>query len=552
MHLSQDHLQSLLDEALRRVAAPSGCAIALEGSIAEGFGNPRSDLDFVLIDDSDREFQVVPTLLFLGGHRVEVRIRSAREMRRQAEAVFGLYRQGADGIAQLDEEELDRCQRFVRAMPLRGLPLLESLRAAIPIELLAEVISAWFALQARRDLRCAIAMLALDRHLEAATWAAAALTGAAKSWLAVRGETYLAKKWLALQLERASGPDELKRRILALESPAHARLEPGAYVRAVAGLVPSLGIDGCPLELERLSLRRRPSVTTWQIGSRVHVLREQTDLFALGTAAARIWRALPFGLPLPLALARLGRIDPSAPRLVADLHGLGLVDLEWREAGPITRRGAAGAVPMTNRPILCDNGARLDEERDGPIGLVPMSPKRFAAAGMQLSYVNMVVENSREDALGAMQSAQWRTFERSLRRMIRHTCIALLSAFGVHPLPAREEVHAALFRIPSLPADLRSCLLELDAGLVAEDERAAAALLQRVEEAVARARALTGSTSYPSSFDSARAWQETLDLGYEWVRLGAFVDTEFPLEQARDLIASAGPTPTAAEERKRA
>jgi predicted nucleotidyltransferase len=61
--------------------APS--AVFLEGSIAEGFGNERSDVDFVAIVDNGLEPATMPYILFLDGRRIEVRMLSPARLRRE-------------------------------------------------------------------------------------------------------------------------------------------------------------------------------------------------------------------------------------------------------------------------------------------------------------------------------------------------------------------------------------------------------------------------------------------------------------------------------------
>ena len=49
-------------------------AVFLEGSIAEGFGNGRSDVDFVAVFESGLEPPTMPYILFIDGSRIEVRL----------------------------------------------------------------------------------------------------------------------------------------------------------------------------------------------------------------------------------------------------------------------------------------------------------------------------------------------------------------------------------------------------------------------------------------------------------------------------------------------
>ncbi len=542
MRLSITALQGILDQALEHVDVPADCAAALEGSLAEGFGNTTSDLDFVLIVEGAHDYPVMPALLFIDGRRVEIRVRSSQEMRRQHEQVRRALASGRQAVGRLDEEDLDRCQRFAGATVLRGGELIETLRGELPSELLEQAISTWFLGQARKAARCAAALDALNDDLAAASWASSALTAAAKAWVARHGETYLAKKWLGLQLTRARCAPAVRDRILELQSPDHGGIRPRAYTGEVIAFLPKLGADTWHPDPDRLVLRRRPGVTTWQIGARIHVVRDRHDVFVLSPQAAAVWRSLTFERPVPEILARHSETRAEAGRFIAELHRLGLIGLAWHGTGPLPRRAGSGAVPTSVRPVLTLEGGALPEQDGLAIVQLPIDAKRFASAGGALGYACMVVENAREDALGALDAGQWSVFERVTRRMLRHLCTSVLSAYGVHPLPAIEEAHLVLSRGTLMPPRVRQRIQALEHQPI-PSRKAALEHLDALEALAAELRARVRADLFPACFTSTAQWEQALDIGYEWGRLGTYVGATFPLEQARDLIATGGHQP---------
>lgn len=537
MVLGEDVLQRLLDRALERVCPPEGFGAALEGSIAQGFGNETSDVDFVLIDPRDRRHPTMPTVLFIDRRRVEVRVRSALEMRREAEPLLRGSGRSRSAWLRLDEEGLDRCQRFAHSLPLRNRALVDAVRREIPADRLGEAIDAWFREGARESARCSVALRSLGREDGAVGWARSALTLAAKSWLARRGETYLAKKWIMEQLDRVPDGGEMRRRVRELESPARAGLGAGAYVRSVVGFLHDVGIDGCDADAANVELIRKRNVTTWPIGSRIHLVRDRRDVFMLSESAGRLWRSLRFRRPIPELLDRL---SPHDAALLSELHRLGLIGIGWRGAGEIRARRVTTLAPAMGRPLLSVRGGEAGAE--APIRLLPLDARRFSEAGLSMVYVNMVIENAREDAVGAMAARQWGVFERAVRRMLRHLSMAALDAHGVHPLPPVEEVHLSLRELEDLPETLRDGVAKLDAELRVDGSADAAHVLREVDGRVAEMRESTG-TRFPSSFASPRKWQETLDMGYDWVRLVAYLGAGFPIDMVRDLIATGGQQP---------
>ena len=539
--MPESELKGLLREALGSMEVPTSWAIALEGSIAEGFGNAKSDIDFILIDDGGSSHPVMPTLIFAGGRRVEVRVRSAAEMRRQQRELLSAFARGPAAVARLDEEDLDRCQRFAKAVPMRNADLLDEIRKELPAETLTAVISRWSEEHARAAMRRASAMVLLDCEDLAASWARTALTLAAKSWLAQRGKTYLGKKWLGEQLRSVNDETSLRALIMTLETPARAGCTGSKYVEEVSELADNLGIAEMIMDPRQLLLRRRRNVTTWLIGSRLHVVRDRTDVFALGVRAANLWRRLRFDRPLPEVLAGVVNDEPDAGPLIVKLEALGLFSFGWEGRGAVAASGETTLPAEVGEPLVSINGAVPPPGPEPSLWLVPLSAPRFAAAGGWLAYANMGIENAREDALGNLGAGQWRAFERSIQGMLRYASVAVLAAKGMHPVPLPEEAPAWMHELRLVPEAIRKAVEELDEPLRVDNLPGAEEALNRADFLIRGIRDATGTSLYPSCFSSPEEWRRTVEEGYDWARFGAFVEADFPLEQVRDLLPRARP-----------
>ena len=540
MSVTQEHLLRLLDKTLAQIEAPLDCAVGLEGSIAEGLGNSTSDVDFIILEDTDREFPVIPALLFIDGHRVEVRRRSLLQTRQQLATVFQEARKGRATLAGIDEGLLDRCQRFSHALPLRNKQRFEAARRILPQRSLDRVISAWFSEQAQTSVRCAMALLALGCGPEAGAWAKSALTEGVKSWLAMRGDSYLPKKWISQQLAR-SADEQIARRVCVLSSPGRPGLDDSTYVREVLAFLSELGIPRCDFDASNVTLKRRRNVTTWMLGERVHIIKDQREVYALNARAAQIWRSLRFGKALPSITNELARWTEDAGRCIAEFHLMGFLDIEY-EGVLLSRRGTSCIPPSFDCPLLSLEGLVFSTSHE-QIKYSAISAQRFVAAGMALVYANLVVENAREDALGALKAGQWGVFERSVQRILRYLSIAILSANGVNPLPSGEEAPMRICQLPGLPPVLVSGLLLLHRDIDGQDEHRACALLADVDQLIQLVREFTHASSFPLCFASSEDWQKTLDIGYDWIRIGAFLDARFPIEEVRDMIATGGQQP---------
>jgi hypothetical protein len=540
MILSEEYLQRILDDALSQVKVPDGCGAVLEGSIAAGFGNDTSDIDLLLIEDGEREHLTMPTILFIDGRRVEVRLRSSGQIRRQADELAS-YTRGRRGQAwQIPEDLLNRCQRLSCAYPLRQPRLVADIQAGLTD--LDPVVSTWFAHRAGQAALRAIALNTLGCPERAVLWAQTGLRHGAKSWVARLGQTYLADKWLDQQLNRLEDPDGLTERLRAAlsagdQSPAH-------QLQLCLDLLPRFGIDAAATDPASIHLTGAPGVTTWQIGDRVHVLRGRTDIFVLGSRTGNLWRSIVFEVPLPELLAGISAALPDAGPLIARLEQLGLVRLARRPGGVIAAPHVLTLAATVGTPALSLHGALLQESATkDQIQLIALSARRFANAGMSLIWANVMVENAREDLVGAIKRGQWRTADAAARRMFAEACRSMLSAFGVSPPATAEDAPTLIATLTTLPVDIRSEATALACLAPPPDREAAGLLLGRLDDFVKRTRNASDTILFPSSFDSAQAWQRTLEHGYDWIRLGAFLDADFPIEEARDLITSGGVQP---------
>ncbi|MEV4640571.1 hypothetical protein AB0J80_24835 [Actinoplanes sp. NPDC049548] len=535
MILTEAQVASLADRTLARVAPPPGYALVLEGSIAEGFGNSRSDVDFLLVADQDADMPTMPTIFFIDGRRVEIRTRSVGQIAGHLREVAGYAGRSARRIATLDEHLLNRCQRLLHAYVVHRPELVAEVRGNLSHDDFATVMSRWWAEHARQSARHAVLLTTLGEPGSAAVWATAALQQAAKSWAARRGETYLEPKWLSLQLERLDD-DPLAGRCRTML----AAVPQAGNIREHLDLVAQLGVTGCADDPHRLVVARGNEVTTWQIDDRVHLVRDRRDVFVLGEDAARVWRRVVWGRPVVDLLADADRLGvPDAGELVSAFHRYGLLRVTW-QGTPIGPRlpmaaplGAITPAPSTATPVLSIAGALPAHRRS--IDLLPVPAGRFAAAAMALIWANVMIENAVEDLRGALDQQQWGVAALTTARAVNGGLRALLSAHGVSPLPPDPELLHRLDLVPVTPARIRVLAERLYASAMPD--------IRLLQDFVTEVRAASGGGAFPSSFDSPDGWQRTLDIGYDWLRLGAYLDQELPLDEAQDLLSSGGVQP---------
>ncbi|NLE79633.1 MAG: AMP-binding protein [Rhodococcus sp.] len=547
--LTDTEIGELLDRALEAVDVPADATILLEGSIAEGFGNEGSDIDFLAVSPGDDNTPEMPTVLFVGGRRVEVRTRSEAQVRAQLEyARSGLTPDSLDDTALLDlnQDVLNRCQRFSRAAVVRtGSVDLDGLRACLPAEEVGAVLARWWHGRAEQSLRQAVAMNAVDARSEALGWARDGLLQAVKGWAARRGETYLESKWIGPQLERI-GDAAVTDAYFAL---VRALLRGDATVAEALELAESLGVS-VPNDQAMVVLARIRGVTSWPIDGRIHVVRADSDVFALSDRGAQAWRSVVFGRSLHDIAARWS--EPLHAEL-AEFVRLGLVSLRWGRRGPALRPAVAMVkphhpytpTPSSVVPVLGLRGATCAEAAIAT--LVPMPARRFTECASSLVWSNVIVENAREDLVGALAQQQGRVADVAADRMLKGAVRLLLSVLGCSPLPPDVAAVATLERLIPRGADRRDELLaELqEAQLVtfAEPGRVDAETgLAILDTFVDSVRAMA-KLQFPASFDSHEQWRRTLEIVYDWLRLAAYLDAELPIDEVQDLLSSGGAQP---------
>ncbi|WP_024803269.1 AMP-binding protein [Nocardia sp. BMG51109] len=580
----------LLDRALNQVAVPDDSALLFEGSLAEGFGNEGSDVDFLAVAPGDEDMPTLPTVLFLDGRRVEVRTRSVAQLRAQLERVAR-----AESPAELDEDVLNRCQRFLRATVLRaepGAPDIGALRALLPYSEFSAVLGEWWSERARQALRYAVALDAMGEQEEAAEWGRDGLLQGVKAWAARRGETYVETKWLPEQLDRivtgthvsgvpdvgapdgsgqgtagvaedgsgasvGRGPAPGEREAAGsgvTATPEHLidryrSLAGAASVTEILSVAEEFGITGVSADAGTVILSRVPGVTTWGIGGRVHVIRGEREVFVLSERGGRAWRSVVLRRSVREVL---DRAEIGAE--LAEFVRLGLVGLQWRGGGPITPALAMckplrpySPTPGRAVPVLGLSGAAREPSDAAVATLSPLPAERFTACALDLVWSNVVLENAREDLVGAVKSGQGAVADIAAHRLIAMCVRMTLAAYGIHPLPADVAPVRTLTRmLPDSAGDLLRAVaaagrVEFARTLVAEAGHLDG--LAQLDDLVSRVREHVGGNDFPASFDSREQWRRTLDISYDWLRVAGYLDTDLPLDEARDLLTSGGRQP---------
>jgi acyl-CoA synthetase (AMP-forming)/AMP-acid ligase II len=534
-------VRTLLDKTRELAVIPDDATVHFEGSLAEGFGNEGSDIDFLLLVPGAAKQPVMPTVLFVDGRRVEVRAQSHEQIRERLLKVRRAIDRGS--VTGVTEDLLNRAQRFLRGIPLSMGSDYGQLLDIVSYAELTTLLSSWWRRRAAGCLRYSVALALLGDDREAVSWAREGLAQQMKAFLATRGEGYIEIKWLPEQIARQRADADgtvtgLFDDYQALDATHPAADSRRDFIERALALAVRLGGPKLTLDPANVVLRRVPNVTTWPIGSATHVVRDKSDVFVLSADCAESWRQVVFGQSIAET-----RAAPQHLRLLAD-HGL--VALAWRGGGVITPVAAMCTpgrpltpLPSNQRPVVTIDGAVTDQT----IARSPLGAKMFAECAGSLLLANMVLENAREDFSGAVKNEQWQVTSLCGRRIVMMAVRILASAWGITPLPADPVLLNRLDMLVPEHAHLADTARQLIELSIADHDEACSAQTE-LDSFVAEVRKVTCGENFPSSFSSRDEWQRTIRYGYHWLRMGGYFGAYVELDETRDLLTSGGAQPS--------
>lgn len=271
--LSRD---AVLKEADQGMGTPSLAVAA--GSVLAGFGNPRSDLDLLVLVENDRLTRF-PIQSHEHGTLIDVSIRRASSVRQSAAELAAEPWPRFDTVTEEAWNHRRRALNTTSRLAL-GLPLLasspwddwyEGLRGPW----LATALRQWWAVEARR-LAEAARWLLDARPMAAAVRAREAMAAALNARAAAGGELYFLAKWVGEKLQVLGDTEGLALLRDTLASP----LPSGEQVRRWLAAVEDLAGDAAPLH----------AVLRWSTGIGTTVLDDRTVVDRWQTRALEVPR----------------------------------------------------------------------------------------------------------------------------------------------------------------------------------------------------------------------------------------------------------------------
>ncbi len=307
-----------------------------------GFGNPSSDLDLIVLVESERV-----TRLPITSHRfstmVDVSVRQAEPVRdsarRLAEQVWPLAGSVRHPEWSARQRGIDRISRLALGLPLISTPEWAAWLDGLRQPWLADAIRSWWRTEALR-LTCAARWLAEANPRLAAVRAREAVMAALEVGMADAGQFYFTPKWLPEKLKAVGDLETLATLRELFTHPGgpegHRRLL-GRCLELAAGLTGPAGD-------RQAIVWWAPGVRAWPLDDRILVERwgmRAVEVPDTGLPAAPA--AGPAAQPAAGAAAEpaaepvwQGRLDEPPPAAVARLFAH---DMLWLAVAPAERGG---------------------------------------------------------------------------------------------------------------------------------------------------------------------------------------------------------------------
>jgi hypothetical protein len=498
------------NRALDDLGVPGDVSALIHGSIPEGFGNPYSDLDILVIlqDHSSASGSIQQTIVsYLDrSYRAEIVFTSETSVRDLASRVNSIDQD--DGQAfRAARSLLEPYQRFCFGIPARGEQRVRELQASFDPDHLSRLLQEWYRWLASQLACRASAALVIGDAPAAGAMIQTLASAIGKNWATRHGETYVKEKFLALQLKRGGLSSDLAECIWRLAATDNTEPDLQAPLATCISVARDLGLE---IEVGTGGLTIEPArdVSSWTIGGRTYLLRDRTDLYVLNRRTALIWKQIERG----------GFSDFSDANLAAlrELHRSGLVQVSHPGMEYPWTQEARLNTNDSSPPVITTFGALFLDDTDREVRWISIPVDRFVRAGVNLVYISTRIEARREDAAGAYLARQWEPLTVALRKIVMGVCQCWLSSNGVYPLPS--DPISALSDIPSIPESVSDAARRLR-GLRIECEDDVAAVDTAVENFVDRLPNEILSARLRTSDASLRTMASAMVIGRPWLAI---------------------------------
>jgi hypothetical protein len=530
-------LMSILKDAMPRFDLREPVGVMLIGSIAEGFGNAYSDIDFLVVSAQEEPLPLMRHMTTYGERRCEFFFRTAKQLAETAATVKQYSVDAEYDIAA--SEEFDLYHRVCCGVPLLNAHLVERACAPFDKRILTRLVSDIEESAMVEQMSRAWMFQEMGLGIKAAFAARRAVFAAAAAYSANRGETYRSRKFIFNLLENANAPEGAIKCLRKLST--FSGVSSKDYPAECLELIRTLGWPAVPESLPEFELNSEGDVSCWEIGAGCAVLlRDDQELFLLSGRGARYWKELT--LDQTWNLERV-RGNEQLFKFVCVAHAAGIVRIRWRASGRVWSNPRClrnvPEVPFLIGALGESSDRSLEDSCD--VAKYPQPAREVVGAVMNFLTFANYVENDKEDAVGAAGKGDWDLLADSLRRQVLHACMARLSVHGVYPIDVqKDEAYDSILQLEKFHetrefVDRAMQLLSLSVSNHAE----AISVYQSVGDLTEDLMGPFLSDDQRQTYTSAAAWYRTLKVGTEWAMLADRLGVALPLDELGTLVSVA-------------
>lgn len=307
--------------------------VLAHGSRVEGLGNPKSDVDCIVIYADDPQLvAALPVFHWRDGYQLNVSAYLPDTVGRLATVINSIDSADYNSISSLTISIIDRYYRFAHGRLVFNADGLVRIQRAFSLEHIQAVFRVWAALRCTSELRNAELFLEISDDERCATAAQHAFEAAVDSFLASSGEFFPSRKWRWEKLARLVGRDSsFFSEAWNLKSGIPG--ESSVYLSNVAEFSRNVGM----LDFPAMPLIPRPThpAATFNIRDECYLVQAKTAMYHLNAEGEYIWSALNDNKPVESIIEQFGEMfemqPPHARGLVLGfirrLEKLGLVSL---------------------------------------------------------------------------------------------------------------------------------------------------------------------------------------------------------------------------------
>ena len=261
--------------------------VFVSGSVIEGFGNDKSDLDIYIISDNQSVQQVfIPIDL---GKKIDIVILTHEEIQEIGSKINQTSPNSYDEVYLVSSDYLIHYYFTAIAEPIVNPKILYSLQSDFRKEIVARLLESYYGLWCQKTL--AQANFALQENdLEAAYFSVQIAIGfAIDSFLAAHGESYPRRKFRFDKIARAFGKSsDIFCKAWKLRSLG--KTDFMSYIQDGKQFCSELGMDRFPkTNIDTLRFRREPNVRMIDVIDHFYLVYKQEYIYNLSAQAGYLW-----------------------------------------------------------------------------------------------------------------------------------------------------------------------------------------------------------------------------------------------------------------------